>query len=226
MISFTKLLKIIENGEGLHTEFKLKFPEYDKIAKTAIAFANTDGGNIIFGIADDKTIVGVDSEKEIEQLFEYVNQEFCFPQIEYSIQSIEYKKNNKEIVIVNIPVSKNRPIKLKDGYDKISPTKSTVYVRNNDKTFVASPNLIKLIYLQSKNIPLKNYRIGKYEKWVFDYLNSNDKITLKEFQKISKLKIWIAAKILLNLVRAQILSLSFDESGNEFYSYNPSLYYK
>lgn len=222
MLSFTKLTKIIEEGEGLHTEFKLKFPEYDKIAKTAIAFANTDGGYIIFGIADDKTIIGVDSEKEIEQLFNYVNDNFCYPKIDFTIQNIEYKKNQKEIVIVHIPLSDKRPIKIKDDIDKIIPTKSQVYIRVNDKSVLASPNMIKYIYLDANNIPLINYKIGKYEKLAFKMLDENKIITLYDFKKISKLKIWDAAKVLLNLSRTKILQIIIDENGNEFYTYHPT----
>ncbi len=221
MIAFTKLLKLIEEGEGLHTEFKLKFPEYEKIAKTAISFANTDGGNIIFGIADDKTIVGVDSEKEIEQLFNYVNENYCFPKIDFTIQNIEYKKNQREIVIVNIPLSPKRPIKIKDNIDKIIPTKSQVFIRIQDKSVLASPNMIKYIYLKANNIPLKNYKIGKYEKLAFSLLDKNEFLTLQEFKNASKLKIWDAAKILLNLARTEILKIIIDENGNEFYTYHP-----
>ena len=61
------LLEIIENGESLSCEFKRKFSTHEKIAKEMIAFANTNGGVMLFGVDDNKEIVGVDSEKtEVE----------------------------------------------------------------------------------------------------------------------------------------------------------------
>ncbi|MCK7528022.1 MAG: ATP-binding protein [Ignavibacteriales bacterium] len=42
---------------------KRKFSTHDKIAREMIAFANTKGGYVLFGIDDDKKIVGVESEK-------------------------------------------------------------------------------------------------------------------------------------------------------------------
>ena len=57
------LLKLIEEGEGLKVEFKQRFSSYEKIAKELLAFANTRCGFVLFGIDDDKSIYGVESEK-------------------------------------------------------------------------------------------------------------------------------------------------------------------
>ena len=63
-----QLLKLIEEGENLKVEFKQRFSEHEKIAKEIIAFANTSGGVIIFGINDNGKIYGVQSEKEVTEL--------------------------------------------------------------------------------------------------------------------------------------------------------------
>jgi predicted HTH transcriptional regulator len=64
-----ELHEIIEGGESSTVEFKRKFTEPEKIAKEMIAFANTKGGRLLFGIDDDKSVVGVESEKgEIEYI--------------------------------------------------------------------------------------------------------------------------------------------------------------
>ena len=46
-----ELYKIIEDGENSQVEFKRKFTEAQKIAKEMIAFANTKGGMILFGVS-------------------------------------------------------------------------------------------------------------------------------------------------------------------------------
>ena len=50
----TELNKLIEDGENSQTEFKRKFSTPEKIAKEMVAFANTKGGYILFGIDDDR----------------------------------------------------------------------------------------------------------------------------------------------------------------------------
>lgn len=53
------LLEEIEQGESTTLELKLQLPEHDQIAKTVVAFANTQGGKLIVGVDDDRHIVGV-----------------------------------------------------------------------------------------------------------------------------------------------------------------------
>ncbi len=52
----------IKNGETDVLEFKRDMPDdHLKFLKTAVAFANSNGGRIIFGVEDDRTLVGVDA---------------------------------------------------------------------------------------------------------------------------------------------------------------------
>ena len=51
-----ELNEMIEGGENDIVEFKRKFSSPEKIAKEMIAFANSKGGSILFGIDDDKSM--------------------------------------------------------------------------------------------------------------------------------------------------------------------------
>ncbi|TCO68733.1 RNA-binding domain-containing protein [Marinisporobacter balticus] len=51
------------NNEGLNIEYKREY--VDDIRKTVIAFANTNGGKIMIGIADNGTIVGVEDADNV-----------------------------------------------------------------------------------------------------------------------------------------------------------------
>ncbi|MCC6398020.1 MAG: ATP-binding protein, partial [Bacteroidetes bacterium] len=63
--------RLIEEGEGFEIEFKRKVSTQEKIARALIAFANTKGGHILFGVDDDGSIVGVESEKsEVDLIYE------------------------------------------------------------------------------------------------------------------------------------------------------------
>ena len=97
------LVDLIEEGENIHCEFKRHFTTPEKIAKEMIAFANTKGGYILFGIDDDRTIIGVESEKSEAEMIEDAAKNHCEPQIEHKLNYISYK--GKEIVAVTLPVA-------------------------------------------------------------------------------------------------------------------------
>ncbi|MDZ4678451.1 MAG: ATP-binding protein [Oligoflexia bacterium] len=50
------LLLLIKEGEGLTVEFKERYTS--KIAHDIVAFANSKGGKILLGVADDGSIKG------------------------------------------------------------------------------------------------------------------------------------------------------------------------
>ena len=59
--------KLIDGGEGLTVEFKKAQAELPKsLFETICAFLNRQGGIILLGVADDKTVVGVDPDKSCD----------------------------------------------------------------------------------------------------------------------------------------------------------------
>jgi predicted HTH transcriptional regulator len=54
-----ELLEIIKKGEDSFTKFKEEMPHKDEITAEIVAFANTEGGNLIIGVSDDGEILGV-----------------------------------------------------------------------------------------------------------------------------------------------------------------------
>ena len=91
------LLELIEEGENIQCEFKRQFTTPEKIAREMIAFANTKGGFIIFGVDDDREVVGVDSEKSEAELIIDAVENYCEPPLKYSIDYIEVF--GKEVVV-------------------------------------------------------------------------------------------------------------------------------
>jgi len=57
----------IAKWEDLHTDFKERFDSNRELAKDIVCFANTDGGQLIFGISSNKHIVGVDRLAAIQK---------------------------------------------------------------------------------------------------------------------------------------------------------------
>ncbi|MBP3835572.1 MAG: ATP-binding protein, partial [Pyramidobacter sp.] len=50
-------------GESLTVEYKREY--IDDIKKTIIAFANTNGGELLIGVDDDGTVLGVDDLDDV-----------------------------------------------------------------------------------------------------------------------------------------------------------------
>jgi len=216
-MKYSELLEIISAGENFHTEFKEKFSDYEKIAKEIIAFANSKGGIIIFGVKDNGKICGVLSEKEIEELVKKTIEEFITPKILYEIEYFEYE--DREIVVLNIPESDQKPHRIEDYLDSVDLNKSQVYIRVNDKSVPASKEMIRILKVQTEDRPLYKYKIDKEEKKVFEFLEKNETISVKELAGYANLSERRASRTLVKMVRAELIFIHTKENGEEFFTY-------
>ena len=207
-----ELYNLIEDGENSTVEFKRKFSTPEKIAKEMIAFANSKGGKILFGIDDDRTIFGVESEKGEMELIDTAARFYCEPEVNYEYEIASIKK--KDVVIVHIPESKNKPHKLlyNNPEDEIK-----VYIRYNDKSVLASRETINILKgTNPKSHPVK-VNFGQIEKSLLKFLEENEKITVKGFKKLANISERRASRILVTLVRAQIIR-HHRVDNNEFFT--------
>lgn len=207
-----ELNKLIEDGECSTVEFKRKFSSPEKIAKEMIAFANSKGGTILFGVDDDRTIVGVESEKGEMELINTAARFFCEPEVVFNSEILSIKKS--DVVVVNIPESTNKPHKLiSDNVDG----ELKVYIRYNDKSVLASRETINI--LKGSNIKSHPVKItfGEIEKELLKYLGENDRITVKGFKKLANISERRASRILVNLVRTEVLR-HHRIDNNEFFT--------
>ncbi len=212
-----QVLKMLEEGENFKVEFKQRFSSHEKIAKEIIAFANSRGGHILFGVDDDASIYGVLSEKEIAELIKESAEKFCEPPVKYDLHFFEIE--NREIVIAEIFESENKPHRIQDYLPKIDLNNSNVYLRVNDKSVLAGKEMIKIMQAQSNNLKLQNYEVGNNEKLVFDHLDSNETITVKELSKLANLSERRASRTLIKLVRASLLNIHTKDNGENFFTY-------
>jgi len=206
-----ELNELIENGENDIVEFKRKFSSPEKIAKEMIAFANTKGGKIIFGIDDDKSIIGVESEKGELELITTAAKFYCEPEIEFTTEIMLFK--NKDLVLVDIPESKTKPHKSVTDVDS---DESKVYVRYNDKSILASREAVRIMKNSNVDSPPLQIYIGEIEKELLDFLNGNEKITVKGFKKLVNISERRASRILVNLVKARVIRHHFFENEEFF----------
>ena len=210
------LLELIEEGENLQCEFKRQFTTPEKIAREMIAFANTKGGYLIFGIDDDRQVVGVDSEKAESEMVKDAAENFCEPPLNYSIDFIELY--GKETVIVSIPESENKPHRLQDYKNELDINSAVVLVRINDKSVQASKEMVRILRANSSNLALKKYQIGDVEKRVFEYLSIYERISIKELSNLVNISERRASRTLVKMVRANLLLIHTKDNGEEFFT--------
>ncbi|MGK0279597.1 MAG: putative HTH transcriptional regulator, partial [Litorivivens sp.] len=72
--------KLITEGEHQQQDFKMRVEDAKKIAKTLVAFANTDGGRLLIGVKDNGSICGVRVDEELH-VMEGAAQMECDPPI-------------------------------------------------------------------------------------------------------------------------------------------------
>ena len=213
---FRELLELIEEGESIQCEFKRKFSSQEKIAREMIAFANTKGGIILFGVDDDKKIIGVESEKETTELVKDTALNFCEPPLKFLI---EYKEiNGKEIVIVLIPESNKKPHRLQDYQTNFNITTAIVPIRVNDKSVQASKEMIRILRAQTNQSVLKKYVLGPTEKTVFEYLSKVERISVKELSNLVNISERRSSRTLVKMVRANLLMIHTKDNGEEFFT--------
>jgi predicted HTH transcriptional regulator len=211
-----KLFELIDLGEGLKVEFKQRFSTHEKIAKEMIAFANTRGGHIIFGINDDQSVCGVQSEKGEAELIKMSAEKYCEPPVAYTLYYFEIE--DKEIVIAEIPESDFKPHRIQDYQAEMDLSNTQVYVRVKDKSMLASKEMIKILQTNYKKMKLKNYNIGKVEKAAFDCLEKNESITVKQLSDLANVSNRRASRTLINLVRANLLMIHSKDNGESFFT--------
>jgi predicted HTH transcriptional regulator len=211
-----ELNEIIESGENQQVEFKRKFTEPDKIAKEMIAFANSKGGKLIFGIDDDRTVVGVESEKGEIEYIDLAAKHFCEPIIKYEADILHVYR--KDVIVVNIPESKTKPHRIiENGKDKNGETK--VYIRVNDKSVLASNETIKVLKNSMPGSPPMIFNFTDREKELLEYLKAHERITVKGLKELFNISKRRASRMLVNLVRANLIRLHNYEK-EDFYTLN------
>ena len=211
-----ELRELIEEGENIQCEFKRKFTTPEKIAREIMAFANTKGGYILFGVDDDKDVIGVESEKSVAELVKDAAENFCEPPVEYSIEYLEFK--GKEIVILSVLESDNKPHRLQDYQSELDINTSVVMIRVNDKSMQASKEMVRILRSQTGKKELKKYFIGPVEKTVFEYLAKKEKISVKELSNLVNISERRASRTLVKMVRANLLMIHTKDNGEEFFT--------
>ncbi|GAB1395846.1 putative DNA binding domain-containing protein [Saprospiraceae bacterium] len=213
-----ELLDIISTGETSKVQFKKEMDNDDSIAAELIAFSNSKGGMILFGIEDKKgTVLGLD----YQQLQSYNNRiatianDKVKPQIFLytEVVSIPSETDEKKILVVEVSEGiakpykdKNGAIWIKQGSDKRRLTDNNEQVRLFQQSGI--------LYLDEMIIPQTSIDDINFSK-VEQYIKAIQKRETDEEIEISETLLTN-----LNILKDSHLTLG----GLLFFANNPQKY--
>jgi len=125
-MTLTELQTQIALGEDSRRQFKLDVTNADSLAAEMAAFANSDGGMILLGVADDGSLPGLGREdvKRINQLIGNVAAQHVRSPLTVQTENIALG-DGRVIIVLTVPKGQDRPyfdrngvIWLKSGADK------------------------------------------------------------------------------------------------------------
>jgi len=196
--------KLIQQGEHQQLDFKFEISDVRKIARSMVAFANTDGGTLLVGVKDNGSIAGVRSEEEI-YMIDAAASLYCKPEIKFFIKT--WNEQGKSVLEVIIPKSPTLPHCAKDETGKW-----LVHIRVKDQNLLA--NSVWLKVLKRRQNPEGTFvRYRESEKNLLDYLSAHKNITLEKFCIIALIPKSKAETVLVNLISLGIIEMEITKDA-------------
>ena len=112
----SELLNIISRGESSKVQFKERMPHIESMAHEMVAFSNSDGGMIIFGVNDktgDLNGLNFSEIASINSQLANIASNNILPPISVSSETVSVNGNN--LVVVEIPKGTRKPYKDLEG---------------------------------------------------------------------------------------------------------------
>lgn len=198
-----KLLKMISEGEHQRQDFKYCISDSRKIARSLVAFANTDGGSLLIGVKDNGHVVGVQSEEEY-YMAESAALLYSRPPIPFTTR--QWHIEGKTVLQVIIEPSQAKPHFARDEGGKW-----TAYLRNEDENRIA-PKVLIDVWRREKSREGVLVQLGEPEKFLFSFLRENDFITVSAFARKACLPFKKAEQLLADFIVLGIIQPFFGEN--------------
>ncbi len=191
---------LIKQGEHERLDFKFEISDSKKIARTLVAFANTNGGRLLIGVKDNGIIAGVRSIEEYHML-EASAQMYCKPAVPFEAK--EWKVEGKSVLEIIIPKRVGKPHKAPNHDEKYM-----VFIRVGDQNLLANSVLLKVWSKQDNKLEIK-IKYTEAEKTLLNYLKDHEHITLNKFSKTAIIPKHQAEKILVDFIVLEIIKINF-----------------
>lgn len=204
---------LIDRGENVHVEFKKTIPSPEKIAREISALANTQGGLILVGVADNGAIVGIRDFYEEEHWIQEAAGRLCRPRVEIHPELIHLQ--DKDVLLVRIDEAPSKPVYVRRKGGR------TAYVRLEDESVTATLDAIRLMRSATSQAPL-SFEYGEKEQFLFRYLHEYGEITVRSYSDLAAIPIRQASTTLVALVNAGVLSM-FNRDREEVFCFSKTV---
>jgi len=203
----TYLYKLIQEGEHQKQDFKYCINDSKKIAKSLVAFANTDGGRLLVGVKDNGKIAGVRTDEEF-YMVEAAAKIYSNPPINFSTQ--QWQVEGKTVLEIQIEPSSQKP-----HYAKDENGKWLAYLRVDDENFLA--NKIHLnVWKKNNSLEGVHFTFSEHEKFLIDYLQNKQQITISKFIRQAHISRMKAEEVLTNFVIMNVINMKTEKDGTFF----------
>lgn len=203
-----EILDRISKGEGLNLDFKHCINDSKKIARSLVAFANTEGGSLLIGVRDNGSVAGVSTDEEY-YMIETASIVYCKPSVNFSHKN--WIVNGKTVLEIIVAKSEERP--------HYAPDINNVYkafVRKDDQNLVAPKVLIEVWKLQKKDVKGIKLIYDDVVEAIFGEIEENGYITKSHLVRLTGTRSFQADKLLTNLVLMDILNIEITEQFTRF----------
>lgn len=136
----TELLEIIANDENSGVEFKRDDLENHTLAKELVAFSNFEGGMVLLGVEDDRTVSGL-TRPNIEEWVMTACRDKIRPGIIPFFEIIKDVEPGKDVAIVRVP----RGV---DVHSQWHHNRNTYYIRVGTQSREPSPQELSRLFQQ------------------------------------------------------------------------------
>lgn len=136
--------KLLKQGKHQQQDFCPTIEDQKKIARTLVAFANTDGGSLFIGVKDNGKIVGVNPEEVLNVLGEIIKYA-CQPKLIF--ESKIWQEGFRFVLEISIKSSQKRAFKALDDEGNWK-----AFIRRNDQTILANKIIFKIWSFERKGI--------------------------------------------------------------------------
>ncbi|PLX24046.1 MAG: ATP-binding protein [Salinivirgaceae bacterium] len=205
--------ELIRQGEHQKLDFKFAVNDARKIARSLVAFANTDGGKLLIGVKDNGAIAGVRSEEEIHMI-QAASELYSKPTVPYTVK--EWQIDGKVVLEIDVEPGSKKPY-----YAPNEDKKWLVYLRVNDQNRLANKVILK-VWQKQKDKSGIYFEYSKNEKFLLSYLENNPNITFSKLCKFAKIKRHEAEELLANLISLNVIEPDFSSSKTITYKLGKS----
>jgi len=196
------LKNLILTGEHQQLDFKFEISDSRKIAKTLVAFSNSDGGKLLIGVKDNGRIAGVRTDEEFFMVQAAADM-YCKPAVTF--ESKRWVVEGKTVLEVTIPKGKNLPYLA-----ETEPNKWLAYIRVKDENILATTVHLRVWRNKTHDKGILIEYGGKVKN-LMEYLGLNPTISISKFCRTAFLPKSTAEKIIADLIYFGLIEMVYQD---------------